>query len=69
MDDRPDWQQDRDWMKRVHALMQQGFGYEDIARRLRCDEASVRQEADRLRRLGSLDDLYRHYRQVARGRE
>lgn len=58
-DDRPDWMRDREFSARVAGQMRLGFGVEDIAVKLRCPVAEVRREADLLRRLGTLDDLYR----------
>ena len=58
-DERPDWISDREFSARVQGQMRLGYGVEDIAVKLGCPAAEVRREADLLRRLGSLDDLYR----------
>ncbi len=59
MTDDPDWKQDRIFSTRVREQMRLGYGVEDIAVRLKVPVAEVRREADLLRRLGTLDDLYR----------
>lgn len=59
MTDDPDWKQDRIFSARVREQMRLGYGVEDIAARLKVPVAEVRREADLLRRLGTLDDLYR----------
>lgn len=59
MTDDPDWKQDRIFSTRVREQMRLGYGVEDIAARLKVPVSEVRREADLLRRLGTLDDLYR----------
>ena len=59
MTDEPEWRQDRIFSTRVREQMRLGYGVEDIAARLKVPVAEVRREADLLRRLGTLDDLYR----------
>ena len=59
MTDDPDWKQDRIFSTRVREQMRLGYGVEDIAVRLGEPVSEVRREADLLRRLGTLDDLYR----------
>ena len=43
-----------DWQLKVHRLLGQGFGVEDIAIKLECDLARVRDEIKSLRRKGKL---------------
>ena len=50
------------FLGRCHSLMREGYGYEDIAVKLKVDAAVVRFEADLLRKEGRLDDLYREWR-------
>ncbi len=47
------------WQARVHGLMRQGLGYEDIAVLIGCDVASVRREASILQQEGRLTAMYR----------
>jgi len=58
-DERPDWERERSWMQRVHAMMRAGFGVEDIAHKTGSSLDSVREEARILRVQGELDELYR----------
>jgi DNA-binding NarL/FixJ family response regulator len=46
------------WQGRVHALLRQGFGVEDIAVRLRLDVNSVRLEVAILREEGVLAEWW-----------
>ena len=55
------------WHRRVHALMREGLGVEDIAVEIGCPVRFVRTEADILRATGALDELYRHYRTARPG--
>lgn len=47
------------WIGRVHALMREGCGYDDIAVKLRCDPALIRREAVILRAEERLIEMYR----------
>lgn len=45
------------WMGRVHSLLRDGFGYDDIALKMGCDASLIRDEGRILREEGSLDAL------------
>lgn len=50
------------WQMRVHTLMGQGLGVEDIAASLACRVDDVRREAEILQCQGKLDEIYARWR-------
>lgn len=46
------------WIARVRLLLQEGYGVEDIALKLRCGVQSVRDEVGILRAMGALKGLW-----------
>ena len=49
----------KQWIKRVHDLLNDGYGAEDIAVLLCCPVESVRSEISVLRRIGALNRMFR----------
>ena len=49
----------KDWIKRVHELLKDGYGVEDISILLGCSVESVRSELSVLRRIGALSRMFR----------
>lgn len=47
------------WQQTVHTLMRKGFGWEDIAVKLKCDPEHIKDEFDILRLEGRLAEIYR----------